>query len=132
MPHSILVADDHAASLQALELLFRMHRYDVHAARDGHEAIEIARCVAFDVAVIDLAMPGRDGYDVARAIRELPDGSDRRLIAVTALPHEEHAVRSLESGFDRFFIKPVNFAQLQREAAKGRRRNIPADDEPRV
>jgi CheY-like chemotaxis protein len=128
--HSILIADDHAASLEALEMLFRMHRYAVHAARDGHEAIEIAQCVAFDVAVIDLAMPGRDGYQVAHAIRGLPYGQDRRLIAVTALPSDEHAVRSLEAGFDRFFIKPVNFAQLQREAAKGRRRPLPADDDP--
>jgi CheY-like chemotaxis protein len=120
MPHRVLIADDHHGSLEALEMLFRMHGYEVCMARDGIEAIEIARAVPFDVAVLDIAMPGRDGYAVAREIRALPAGGARRLIAVTAFQGDAHARVAADAGFDRSFIKPVSFAQLEREAAKGR------------
>jgi CheY-like chemotaxis protein len=120
MPHRVLIADDHHGSLEALEMLFRMRGYEVDMARDGIEAIELAQAVPFDVAVLDIAMPGRDGYAVAREIRGLQDGWARRLIAVTAFGGDVHARLAADAGFDRSFIKPVSFAQLEREAAKGR------------
>jgi CheY-like chemotaxis protein len=116
----ILIADDYPPALEALETLFRMRGYEVHAARDGVEAVELARRVPFDVAVLDIAMPGRSGYEVAREIRRLPDGRCPRLIAVTGFADEAHARQADEAGFDGYFIKPVDFAQLEREAAKGR------------
>jgi CheY-like chemotaxis protein len=126
MPRTLLIADDHPASLEALEMLFRMRGYEVHTARDGAEAIELAHRVAIDVAVLDIAMPGRTGYEVAQEIRRLPGGRTPRLIAVTGFAGPAHATRAIEAGFDSCFIKPVNFAQLERDVAKGPCREGPS------
>jgi PAS domain S-box-containing protein len=109
----ILVVDDNQDSADALALLLEASGAEVHVAYDGPSAI-----VAFDtyrpsVVLLDLGLPGMDGYEVAAQLRERPECVDARLIALTGWGHPEARRRSREVGFDRHLVKPVKLETLR-------------------
>jgi two-component system CheB/CheR fusion protein len=76
-------------------------------AHDGLEALEAARDYRPEVAFLDIGMPGLDGYEVARRLRQEPGLEKVALVALTGWGQEQDRRRSREAGFDRHFIKPV-------------------------
>ena len=81
-------------------------------AADGIEALELARTHRPDAILLDLGMPGRDGYEVCREIRAQPWGASMLVIALTGWGREEDRRRTKEAGFDQHLVKPVDYAAL--------------------
>jgi CheY-like chemotaxis protein len=83
-------------------------------AHNGEHALEQARDVRPNVVFIDIGMPGMDGYDIARALRQTPGLERIRLVALTGWGAESDRVRSREAGFDDHLTKPANLATVQK------------------
>jgi CheY-like chemotaxis protein len=106
----ILLADDNVDAADSLALLLRSDGHEVAVARDGVEAIRVFRQFGPDVALLDIGMPHRSGYDVAREIR---DGNPTvLLIAITGWGQGSDREQSAEAGFDHHLTKPVDYRDL--------------------
>jgi PAS domain S-box-containing protein len=110
----VLVVDDNLDTAESSSLLLEIEGHDVRVAHNGPEAIEIARSFAPDVILLDIGLPGMDGYAVARVLRAAPDLAHCRIIAVSGYGQAEDRHRSREAGFDRHLVKPVE-ADVLRE-----------------
>jgi len=111
----VLVIEDNDDAREMLRNVLVLLGHEVHEAHDGASGIEQARRVRPDAALIDIGLPGIDGYEVARRIRsELPGA---RLAAVTGYGQPEDRERALAAGFDEHLVKPVDPDQLQRVLA---------------
>jgi signal transduction histidine kinase len=115
--HRILIVDDNADVRTTLREMLSLDGHEVHEAGDGATGIAIARAHAPDVALIDIALPDVDGYEVARRLRSGEHGMRMKLIAVTGFGQPEDERRALEAGFDAHLTKPVRLAQLARAIA---------------
>jgi len=111
-PGRILVVDDNAANVKLLEDLLRYHGYEVEAAFDGETALAMLREHAPDLVLLDVLMPGLDGHEVCRAVRDDPALAMLPVVMVTALEDREERVRGLEAGADDFLSKPLNPPEL--------------------
>lgn len=103
---SVLIAEDHEDSRDALCALLEAAGYRVHAARDGREAVDLARSVHPDVIVMDIMMPRMDGLEATRTLRAESTFGRTPIIALTAL--EGGRERALSAGCDDFVSKPLN------------------------
>ncbi len=110
----IVVADDNVDAAEGLATLLRVLGYETRMAPDGQKALALAREFRPDVMVLDIAMPGLDGHELARAIRAEPGGRDMLLIAASGWGQAEDKQRSLDAGFDHHLVKPVEFEALDR------------------
>jgi signal transduction histidine kinase len=108
----ILVADDNLDSLESLARLLQQRGHEIHKAADGLQALEAASRVRPDLVLLDIGMPGMDGYEVARRIRSQPWGREATLVALTGWGQENDRRRSREAGFDSHCIKPLDLARL--------------------
>jgi CheY-like chemotaxis protein len=108
---SILIVEDNADAREAMRMLLELDGYVVMAAAEGVEALELARAKDPDIALVDIGLPGIDGYEVARRIRA---AGDKRplLIALTGYGQPEDRRRATEAGFDSLLVKPVDPAAL--------------------
>ncbi|MEP6768406.1 MAG: ATP-binding protein [Acidobacteriota bacterium] len=106
-PRRILVVDDNADAVSGLTSLIELEGHETRAAHDGAVALQIAESFAPDVVLLDIGLPGLDGYAVARRLRELPATRSATLIAVTGYGQEEDRRRALQAGFDRHVVKPI-------------------------
>ena len=111
-----LVVDDETDSREALVILLRWMGYDVHAAADGGEALEAAREFLPRLIFLDIGMPGRNGYEVCRELRQSPLLSEARIFAVSGFSGEPHDTRCSEAGFTARITKPIDPAILQQIA----------------
>jgi two-component system alkaline phosphatase synthesis response regulator PhoP len=107
----ILVVEDEAAIARALADDFRSQGYDVELATDGRTAYEKARTDAFDLVVLDVMLPGKDGFDVCRDLRRA--GVRTPILMLTAKTHEAEKVLGLELGADDYVTKPYSRRELQ-------------------
>jgi signal transduction histidine kinase/CheY-like chemotaxis protein len=112
-PCRILVVDDNRDSAESLAELLRLKGNEVLTVWDGLEAV--TACLSFrpDIALLDIGMPTLSGYEAAERIRKLPNGRDMLLVAVTGWGQEADVRRSLQAGFDRHLVKPVEPAVLE-------------------
>jgi signal transduction histidine kinase/ActR/RegA family two-component response regulator len=103
----VLVVDNYSAAADSLAGMLKLWRHDVHVAYDGPTALREAASWHPEVVFLDLAMPGMDGYEVAREL--VRQGGPRRpvLIALTGYAQEEARHKAMEAGFDYFIVKPV-------------------------
>ncbi|MFI5327532.1 MAG: ATP-binding protein, partial [Candidatus Rokuibacteriota bacterium] len=108
----VLVVEDSADARQSLRLLLELAGHEVEAAADGPSGLARLRTFRPDVALIDLGLPGMDGYAVARAAREQPETRAIRLVAVTGYGQAEDRRRALAAGFDLHVTKPVDAGML--------------------
>jgi PAS domain S-box-containing protein len=108
----VLVVDDSPDSVESLTLLVQALGHEVRAARDGATALEAARAFAPEVVLLDIGMPGMDGYTAARSLREQPGGGSLRIVALTGWGQDADRQRTLAAGFDAHLTKPVDPATL--------------------
>ena len=117
---SLLLVDDNADALTMLAAMLRLEGHHVEIAADGDAGLERWRAVRPEVAVLDIGLPGRDGYSLARAITA-EAGTDRPLlIALSGYTQPEDRRRSREAGFDDHLAKPVDLRKLIGRIAQGR------------
>jgi PAS domain S-box-containing protein len=109
----ILVVDDNVDALESLGRLVTLMGNEVRSAKDGLEAIEIARLFHPDIVLMDLGMPNVDGYEAARRIRREPWGQAIVLVATTGWGQEDDRRRTAEAGFDKHLVKPVSMSALR-------------------
>lgn len=108
----VLVVDDNADAADTLNVLLGMDGFAVSTAYDGVAAVAQAGAAAPDVVIMDIGMPGMDGYDAARLIRQQPGGDNILLIALTGWGQSTDRKRASEAGFDHHLVKPVNYELL--------------------
>jgi PAS domain S-box-containing protein len=109
---TILVIEDNDDARESLRLLLESLGHRVLAAVDGHQGVAQALEHRPEVLLVDLGLPGLDGYEVARAVRSTPGGTSAMLIAVTGYGQAEDRRRSREAGFDAHLVKPVSQSLL--------------------
>ncbi len=109
----VLVVDDSRDSAESLCTLLKLLGATAEAVNDGSAALQALDFYRPQVVVCDIGMPGMDGYQVARRIREHPKNDEVTLIALTGWGQESDRRRSREAGFDYHLVKPVELAALQ-------------------
>jgi CheY-like chemotaxis protein len=121
-PVRILLADDNPDSGESLRTLLQFRGHDVHLVHDGLAAAEAAARLQPDVIILDIGMPGLNGYDAARRIREQQGERRPVLVALTGWSQDEYRRRSAQAGFDAHVVKPVTdtvllqvISQVQRQ-----------------
>jgi DNA-binding response OmpR family regulator len=129
MSQKILVVDDEQAIIDLLEYNLRQNGYRVLVARDGHEALRLARAEQPDLIILDLMLPGPDGFDVCRELRR--EGAARKspdvpIVMLTARDEEVDRVVGLELGADDYVTKPFSVRELMARVKAVLRRTGPA------
>ena len=124
-PLRVALADDNVDGAETLAALLELDGYEVRIAHDGLAALELVREYRPDAVFLDIGMPGLNGYEVARQLRDEAVGgaASPLLVALTGWGGAEDKKRALEAGFDRHLTKPVDPDELVRilvEAARGR------------
>lgn len=112
MTARVLVVDDIPANLRLLEAKLRAEYFEVALAASGPEALALTAAWAPDVILLDVMMPGMDGYEVCRRLKSQPATAHIPVVMVTALTEQSERVRGLEVGADDFISKPVDTALL--------------------
>jgi PAS domain S-box-containing protein len=110
----VLVVDDNVDAAATLDLLLRSLGHETRVAHDGAAALEIAVQFRPEVVLLDIGMPGLDGYEVARRLRAMNHGMTFRIVAVTGWGQDTDRTKSKEAGFDVHLVKPVDLGVLSK------------------
>ena len=117
MSARVLVVDDVAANVRVLEVKLHSEYYEVLTANNGAKALEVVKTQAPDIVLLDVMMPGMDGFEVCRRIKADPETTHIPVVMVTALTDASDRVKGLEAGADDFLTKPakdvVLFARIR-------------------
>ncbi len=108
----ILVVDDNRDAADSMSMLLKSAGQDAKVAYDGATALALVKTFQPHLVLLDLGLPGMDGYAVARHLRELSQGNNVVLAALTGYGDAEDRKRSQDAGFDYHYVKPVNFSTL--------------------
>lgn len=108
MAQSILVAEDERNLVEALSFLMRRAGYEVAVARDGPATIEMTRTLSPDLILLDIMLPGFDGFEVVSAIKKANPAKRPRIIMLTAKGHEKDRRKALALGVDDYVTKPFS------------------------
>jgi signal transduction histidine kinase/FixJ family two-component response regulator len=139
-PRRVLVVDDNVSSAQSLAMILKLDGHDVQVAHDGTVALDMVRRFCPEVILMDIGLPGMDGYEVALRLKDEPTlrNSIALLAAITGYAEEEAKQRSREVGFDHHLVKPVDpevvlalLASLEWTEDTQSNREKPAPTEPR-
>jgi CheY-like chemotaxis protein len=122
-PKRVLVVDDNIDAAKTLELLLMSSGHKTCVAYDGIEAIKIAGEFHPDIVLLDLGMPGIDGYETARRLLDLKKERRFQIIAVTGWGQESDRQKTREAGFDSHLVKPIDLDDLTK--AMGTENNMP-------
>ena len=115
---SVLVIDDNREAADLLRTLLETRSHTVRIANDGPAGLDAALSLCPDVALIDIGLPGIDGYQVAASLRASRACRDTFLVAITGYGRPEDRARAIESGFDHFIVKPLRVDELERVLAR--------------
>ena len=125
----VLVIEDNPDAREMFRMMLELAGHEVLEAGDGLEGLEMLKAQRPDVAVIDVGLPGLNGYEIARRFRQEQGSEDVMLVALTGYGTPDARERSRQAGFDHHLIKPVNAEALQEilraevfSARKSRRR----------
>ena len=131
----VLIVDDNRDSADSLAMLMEITGNKTYMAHDGVEAVEAIEKHRPEVVLLDIGLPGLDGHEVCRRVREQPWGKDIIVIALTGWGQEDDRRKSEEAGFNGHLVKPVDYDKLlellssltngRRSWIKLRRRNVP-------
>jgi CheY-like chemotaxis protein len=109
----ILIVDDNADSADSLAMLLQLAGHEAHTVYDGPQALEAATRLQPEVLLLDLGLPGMDGCELCRRIRQQPWGRSALMIALTGWSQAADKQRSHDAGFDVHLVKPVDLAALE-------------------
>lgn len=109
----VLVVDDNRDAAESLALLLDLYGYPVRTAADGYSALAAARSFRPGVVLLDIGLPGLDGYAVVQHLRLDPEMKSTQVIAISGYGGEEDKERSRQSGFNLHLVKPVDPELLQ-------------------
>ncbi|BDU73609.1 response regulator [Mesoterricola silvestris] len=104
----ILVIEDNPDNLLLVRMLLSSLKVDLVAAMDGPSGITIAEKEAFDLILLDIQLPGMDGYQVVKALRALPGTAETPIMAITSYAMAGDRERALLEGFTEYIEKPIN------------------------
>ncbi len=108
----ILIVDDNPLNAKLLAARLPQEEYEVFTAFSGQEALKKLEEELINLILLDIMMPGMDGYDVARRVKKDPRTSEIPVIFITALEGTEETIKGLEAGADEFLNKPVSALEL--------------------
>ncbi|MBK4736917.1 hybrid sensor histidine kinase/response regulator [Noviherbaspirillum pedocola] len=108
----ILVVDDNRDAVDSLAMMLKLSGNDVEVAYEGESALRIAQSFRPDAVVLDIGLPGMDGYEVARRLRRLPETAGALVVAVTGYGQKEDRERAHAAGFDHHLVKPIEADML--------------------
>ena len=108
----VLIVEDNDDAREMLHSLLSLWGHEVDEAKDADEALAVLGRIPLDVALVDIGLPGRDGYELARQYRATAEGRRVFLIALTGYGQPEDQGRATDAGFDAHLVKPVNPATL--------------------
>jgi CheY-like chemotaxis protein len=109
---SVLVVDDNEDAARALGEVLELMGYRVHVAFSAPQALALAPQVQPQVGLLDIGLPGMDGYELAQRLRDMPGGENMRLFAVTGYGQEADRKRAIDAGFEQHLTKPVDLGRL--------------------
>jgi len=109
---------------EALGLLVRSFGYEIAIARDGPTALAFAEHFLPDIALVDVGLPGIDGYELARRLRAAPGYAELYLVAMTGYGREEDRVAARAAGFHCHLVKPAEVDELQAVLAQGALKSV--------
>ncbi len=112
-PLRILVVDDNVDSAELLSVLLELEGHAILVANSGPAAVDLALEKVPDVALVDIRMPGMDGYELAKRLGQSPELKHTVLVAVTGYGQQEDIQRSRDAGFHHHLVKPVDFEALR-------------------
>jgi CheY-like chemotaxis protein len=115
---SILVVDDDPEIVTMLSMRLGKRGYQVTTASDGNKAIEVAKNGKFDIVLLDVMMPGKSGWEVARALKQDPATQDVKIVMVSAIGEKTNEITAPIYGADAHVDKPFEFEQLERVIAR--------------
>jgi CheY-like chemotaxis protein len=110
----VALVEDNADAREVLADVLTFNGHQVFTAADGPAALHLAQEQRAEVFVVDIGLPGMDGYQVARALRQMPGGDQLRLIALTGYGTPEEKERARAAGFDAHLTKPADIDELER------------------
>lgn len=108
----ILAVDDEPNILMSIEFILEMEGYEVHTARDGDEALELAELIRPDLILLDINMPCKDGYEVCRILRKSENMAETKVVMLTAKGQSLEKKKGLEVGADAYVTKPFGTEDL--------------------
>jgi PAS domain S-box-containing protein len=108
----ILVVDDNVDTAKGMAILLQLTGHDVVTAHSGPEAIDAAQAHRPELILLDIGLPGMDGYEVAKRLRRHPCCEDSVIVAASGYGQEEDSQRSSDAGFDYHLVKPIDFNAL--------------------
>src|SRR5262245_41926591 len=109
----ILVVDDNVDAANMMAMMLRLYGHQAETVYSAKSALEMAVEYHPDFVVLDIGLPGMDGYEVARRLRQIPELKDTPLIAATGYGQDADRQRSEEAGFDYHLVKPIDPEKLQ-------------------
>src|SRR5438128_1574712 len=109
----VLIVDDNQDAAESLAVLARLWGHEVRTAYTGATGLELARAYRPDCLLLDINMPGMDGYTLARQLRREPALERAKLVALSAYSSEEHGRYSRDAGFDHCLVKPADPTALE-------------------
>jgi signal transduction histidine kinase len=118
LPQRILIVDDNADLAESMAMLLRLEGHQVRVALDSSSALELAGDFQPNAALLDIGLPGLNGYELAREFRSRQDGRGLLLIAATGYGQPEDRVRARAAGFDFHMVKPVDPQAVGAEIAR--------------
>ncbi len=109
----VLVVDDNVDTVLSFSMLLQASGHEVRTAHDGLSAVQAALDYLPDVMLLDIGLPGLNGYEVAKQVRQLPQLRDVVLVALTGYGQESDRTTSIEAGFNHHMVKPASFQQIK-------------------
>jgi CheY-like chemotaxis protein len=108
----ILVVDDNVDAAEVLASLLNVLGHETAVAHDGIAAVDVADAFKPDLAILDIGLPGRDGYALAAELRTLPSCAHTTIVALTGYGQPEDRARTERAGFAYHYVKPLGFDAL--------------------
>jgi two-component system cell cycle response regulator DivK len=118
MKRKILVIEDNEQNLYLIRYILEDCGYEVFSAADGKEGIVLAASLKPDLILLDIQLPGMDGYDVARHLRENPDLADTPIVAVTSYAMPGDKEKAMEAGCSGYIEKPIDPDTFDKQVEK--------------
>jgi DNA-binding response OmpR family regulator len=112
MPKTVLIVDDEPSILEALRFLMEQNGYRVEIAIDGEGALEIIAKVVPDLVLLDIMLPGIDGFEICEIVRLNPEWRKTKIIFLTAKGRQEDMAKGLILGADDYVVKPFSNADI--------------------